>query len=105
MTTELMDSDPDFTAFRASDPMYRGSWGRIEGAVITAIHLIKRAPPTVRYEDLPNEMGLRFTLDNGMEFIVSHGLHDDCEDFRVLKPNDILPDILPHLTEIDVSKL
>jgi hypothetical protein len=38
-----------------------------------------------RYEELTNEVGLLFELEDGSRFIASHGLHDDSDDFSVIQ--------------------
>lgn len=105
ISKEPLSTDSELYPLYGSDPLFRGPWRQMEGAVITAISLIKRAPQSVLFEDLPNEVGLRFHLDNGLDFIASHGLHDDPDDFSVITQSQILPEVLPDLTEIDITKI
>ncbi|MDU9042720.1 hypothetical protein QZH44_09345 [Pseudomonas corrugata] len=37
----------------------------------------------------PSEVGLRFDVCGGKSFILSHGLHDDSDDFTVLEVSQV----------------
>lgn len=75
----------------------------IIGQKIVDIKILKRKPKSVLFEDLPREVGLLIKFENDTEMIVSHGLYDDSDDFSVLMKSQILPEILPQLSEQKIN--
>ena len=75
----------------------------IIGQEIVSIKLLKRDPENAILEGLPREAGLLLKFKNNIEMVLSHGLHDYCDDFSVLLKSQILPEILPQLTELDMN--
>lgn len=63
------------------------------GQRVTAIHILKRTGQGPLFTHLPNEAGVRIDLDNGDSILLAHGLHDDSDDFAVLHPEEVLPEI------------
>ena len=104
---ELAEEDNELYAVEATDAVYSNNfWARFVGQRISNITILKRSYNTSllsnliifkggyryrssRYEDLPNEIGLLFEVEDGSRFIASHGLHNDSDDFSVIQQSQI----------------
>lgn len=73
------------------------SWGKLLGHKLKSYEIIRRKPVNAKIAELPREVGLLFTLDNGDEFILSHGLHDNSDDFSVIRREQITKELQPQL--------
>ena len=48
------------------------------------VNIIKRDPQNALLAELPNVVGVEIVMDNGEKFILSHGLHNNSDDFSVI---------------------
>lgn len=93
--SELSEDDDELFAIDATD---HGLWSSYLNKRINSAKIIKRNVSSAKMEELPNEVGLALSFENGAEFILSHGLHDDSDDFSVIKRGDISKDMLEQLS-------
>ncbi len=82
----------------AIDSKDQYSWNDYLNKKIDSLKIIKGKMTGVKMEYLPNEVGLLVSFEGGLEFILSHGLHDGSDDFSVIKREQISKDILGHLS-------
>ncbi|PSJ59038.1 hypothetical protein C7J99_31960 [Brevibacillus brevis] len=95
---ESIENDTDLYPIDAEDKIYSSPyWGQIVGQNIKEINIIKRDPQNALFEELPNEVGLEIVMENDMKFILSHGLHDDSDDFSVLTTSQLEVDLIASL--------
>ena len=84
--------------FAVDDVEYcQSDWKKIRGKRIIQIDLLKRHPRSSAYEALPNEVGIRFKLENEMVFLFGHGLHNNKDDFAAIFESEIHAEITPYL--------
>ncbi|GIO86795.1 hypothetical protein J25TS5_37270 [Paenibacillus faecis] len=96
--SEPVENDTDLYPIDAEDKTYSSPyWIQIVGQSIKEINIIKRDPYNALFEELPNEVGLEIVMENDMKFILSHGLHNDSDDFSVITASQIEIDILENL--------
>jgi hypothetical protein len=87
---ELTEFDKDLFNIDANDIKYSCSfWAGLIGQKIADTKILKRKPQNSLYEELPNEVGLVVTMESEDHFIASHGLHDNSDDFSVIKKSQI----------------
>jgi hypothetical protein len=87
---EPLELDKELFPIEATDQKYSNFfWSQIIGKKIVKTTILKEKPRTVLYENLPNEVGLLITMETGDEFILSHGLHDESDDFSVIQKSQI----------------
>ncbi|MED4953415.1 hypothetical protein NYE69_01460 [Paenibacillus sp. FSL R5-0527] len=97
-TNEPLENDPELYAISALDKQYSNSyWGRIVGQKISMVNIIKRDPQNALLAELPNEVGVEIVMDNGEKFILSHGLHNNSDDFSVITDSYIDQKLLKSL--------
>lgn len=95
---ESIENDTDLYPIDAEDKIYSSPyWVQIVGQNIKEINIIKRDPQNALFEELPNEVGLEIVMENDMKFILSHGLHDDSDDFSVLTTSQLEVDLIASL--------
>lgn len=95
---EPIEIDTELYPVDAEDKIYSTPyWAQIVGQKIKKVNIIKRDPYNALYEELPNEVGLEIVMENDTKFILSHGLHDDSDDFSVLTTSQLEVDLLPSL--------
>jgi len=73
------------------------------GQRITSVRFLKR-----EMDDnacLPREVGVVLGFEGGGELIAAHGLHDDSDDFAVLRRDQLRPSIVPQLRELTLDAL
>ncbi|GKU76500.1 hypothetical protein L3i20_v208970 [Paenibacillus sp. L3-i20] len=75
-------------------------WTKVMHKKIQRVSIMKGVIHNVKYESLPNEVGICFTMDNGVQFILSHGLHDHSDDFSVIFMEQVMPDLVESVEEI-----
>lgn len=99
-----LSCDEELHPISANDPKFASSfWHRVIGAQVRAISLLVRKPRTARLAELPNEVGLCFLLDSGVRVIAAHGLHDDSDDFAIIRDDLILEQICADLNEVRIG--
>lgn len=90
VANELTEEDSELYPIYAKDKVYSSAfWSQLEGKEVREISIIKCKPLNAKYSVLPNEVGLLFTMSNGVKFILSHGLHDCSDDFSVIEETQI----------------
>ena len=84
-TNESLENDPELYAISALDKQYSNSyWGRIVGQKIRMVNIIKCDPQNALLAEFPNKVGVEIVMDNREKFILSHGLHNNSDDFSVI---------------------
>ncbi|MNI93354.1 hypothetical protein D3C73_1512920 [compost metagenome] len=66
------------------------------------IDIIKRDPQNALLAELQNEVGVELVMDNGDKFILSHGLHNNSDDFSVITESYIDRRLLENLRWVNV---
>ena len=77
-----------------------GMWANLNGKNIASFKVIYRKPVSAKMEQLPNEVGLAIVLNTGEQFILSHGLHDNSDDFSIITKDQINKSLTPDLVGI-----
>lgn len=70
---------------------------------IRSISIIKRDAKNSLHLDLPREAGVTFSFKNGTNLVLSHGLHDDSDDFSVLLKENIAECLKDSLHETRIT--
>ncbi|MFJ4143001.1 hypothetical protein [Pseudomonas sp. NPDC089734] len=60
-------------------------WKQLVGCCVIGVTILKHRQMSAKELQCPSEVGLRFSLSGGKSFIISHGLHDNSDDFSVLE--------------------
>lgn len=86
----------------ALDNIYSDSdkWIKIVGEKVQKISIMKGVIHNAKYESLPNEVGICLTMENGMQFVLSHGLHDHSDDFSVIFTEQVMDDLVVSVQEL-----
>lgn len=99
MKYDSIEQDTDLYPIDAVDNTYSNPyWIQIVGQHIKEISIIKRDPQNVLFEELPNEVGVEIVMENELKFILSHGLHNDSDDFSVIAPSQLEISIIANLS-------
>lgn len=78
LRSEPLEADADLHPISASDLKFASNfWRSAVGSEVSAVSILIMKPRSPLYEDLPNEVGLCFSLDSGLKVVAVHGLHDD----------------------------
>ena len=97
-------SDPELHPIEADDPVYSDPvFAQMLGKRVAGIAILTRDPENAKWEDRPREVGLLLGFDGAPELLLSHGLHDNSDDFSVLLRNDVSPSLWPRLHEAPVT--
>ncbi|MOA11515.1 hypothetical protein D3C78_1314610 [compost metagenome] len=103
VTDEPTEKDTDLYTINALDNQYSNSyWSQIVGQNIKMINIIKRDPQNALLAELQNEVGVELVMDNGDKFILSHGLHNNSDDFSVITESYIDRRLLENLRWVNV---
>ena len=87
---ELMCNDRELFPVYANDSVYSEKYfGDLIGGEFLKYEIIKKEPVNSLYWELPREVGIVFYFSNNSTIIVSHGLHDNSDDFSVIKNEQI----------------
>lgn len=98
-----MSSDKELHPIAADDRKYTNSiWHSAIGDKITRLSVLIRRAGSARMASLPNEVGLCLVLSGGVKIIAAHGLHNDSDDFVVIREEMISADICADLKEMTV---
>lgn len=101
---ELLSDRKELKIVFTSPNFIDSFWPSVVGAKVKSISLLKQEPQTVMYTDLPNEVGIIFTLDNQLKIAVVHSLSEHGV-FSMIPENCILDKWRPGLKEINVMEL
>lgn len=101
---ELLSNRKELKIVFTSPNFIDSFWPSVVGAQVKSISLLKQEPKTVMYTDLPNEVGIIFTLDNQLKIAVVHSLSEHGV-FSMIPETRILDKWRPGLKEINVMEL
>lgn len=97
-------SDAELYAMEADDARYNEpGFAQMLGKRVTAVAILTREPKNAKWENCPREVGVLITLDGAPELILSHGPHDDSDDFSVVMRKDVKLSLWPRLHEVQVA--
>ncbi|GGF81101.1 hypothetical protein GCM10010912_27760 [Paenibacillus albidus] len=98
ITDEPIENDTELYSISALDKQYSNSdWNQIVGQRISMVNIIKREPHNALLAELPNEVGIEMVMENEKKFIMSHGLHNNSDDFSVITESYIDRKLLQNL--------
>ncbi len=99
---ELMtENDAELFPIEADDPIYsQQELAALIGREVTGAKLLKLNTEKALLKAVPKEVGIVLTFENGTELILSHGLHDESDDFSVLLKSQIDGTLYSSLTEL-----
>ncbi len=89
-----IESDTELYPIDANE---HSCWKSFLGKKVSAVKIIRQKPKSAKYTDLANEVGLTVIFEDGSEFIISHGLHDDSDDFSVIQKAQIDKSLISQL--------
>ncbi|MCZ2343948.1 MAG: hypothetical protein LC104_19440 [Bacteroidales bacterium] len=72
------------------------------GKKIESIRIFQRHPELEKWKAYPCEVGLQIECVGGGKLLLSHGLHDDSDDFSVITPGQVSPLLVSRLSELQV---
>ncbi|WP_236207912.1 hypothetical protein [Pseudomonas tohonis] len=99
----VVEKEEDLFPVCHNDERYsKGIWRGVSGRVIERIFLIRRKPPSVQYDDLPNEVGLMLILDDREKLLLCHNLCDKSNVFSVCGYGDLSGDIIGELSFLEI---
>jgi hypothetical protein len=102
---ELLESDADLYPISAGDLTFASNfWRSVIGSQVNAVSILVRRPSSALFAELPNEVGLCFSLDSGLKIAAVHGLHDDSDDFAIISSQAILSKLHAELQEVFLSE-
>ena len=105
LRSEPRSSDEGLYPISATDRKFAHSfWHQMIGARVDAVSILVRKPRTARLGELPNEVGLCFSLDSGAKVVAAHGIHDDSDDFVIISEQQVLLRLRAELEEIQVGQ-
>lgn len=92
---ELSENDEELFPIDAkTQPLY---WECFLSKRISSLRIIRRKASTAKLAELANEVGLNVIFEDGSELLLSHGLHDNSDDFSVIRKEQITEDIVSQL--------
>jgi hypothetical protein len=98
------DADPELHPIEADDPVFsEPGFAQMLGARVAAVSILTRDPENAKWADRPREAGVVFRFEGAPELVLSHGLHDNSDDFAVLMRNDVNTSLWSRLHEVVLS--
>lgn len=85
----LLEGDDELFPISESGKFSTVFWAKIVGCRLIGVTILKRTDMTAKEQQRPSEVGLRFNFSRGKSFVVSHGLHDNSDDFSVLEESQL----------------
>lgn len=64
-------------------------WHQLIGKTIKAFRILRKKVNSAKLAELPNEIGVLVEMSDGNQFILSHGLHDNSDDFSIIQKKQI----------------
>ena len=64
-------------------------WIKFAGKKIASFKILRKKVNSAKLAELPNEVGVLIEMNDGNQFILSHGLHDNSDDFSVITEKQI----------------
>ncbi|WP_164707439.1 hypothetical protein [Metapseudomonas otitidis] len=100
---ENIEGNREFFPVENNDKIYcSGVWRSVSGKSVREIFIIKRAPQSVSYNDLPNEVGLKLIMSDGCELVLCHQLFAKSSNFSVSDGGALGSDVLGELSYLRV---
>jgi len=97
-------SDTGLHMIEADDQHFsQARFARMLGKRVASIAILVRSPENVKWRDRPRQAGVILGLDGAADLVLSHGLHDDSDDFSVVTRDDVKPSLWPRLQEVPFS--
>ncbi len=75
-------------------------WIKFAGKTIASFKILRKKIISAKLAELPNEVGLLIEINDGNQFILSHGLHDNSDDFSVITKKQIDPGLMDQIDEL-----
>ena len=69
-------------------------WMKFIGKTIVSFKILRKKVNSAKLAELPNEVGLLIEMNDGNQFILSHGLHDNSDDFSIITKKQIDPSLI-----------
>ncbi|WP_448649137.1 hypothetical protein [Pseudomonas corrugata] len=88
-SSSSLESDSELFSISETGRFATAFWKDLIGDRVSGITILKRAQMNAKAQQRPSEVGLRFDVCGGKSFILSHGLHDDSDDFTVLEVSQV----------------
>lgn len=104
-STELsIMEDDEFIEIDSCDSKYsQESICKLRDKRINEVKIIKRQPKSHKLASYPCESGIVFDFGEGLELILSHGLHEYSDDFAIIYREDIMSLYLEQIQEIPIE--
>lgn len=84
-----LEGDEELFAISESGGFATVFWKQLIGCCVSNVTILKRGQMNAKERQRPSEVGLRFSFSGGKSFVVSHGLHDNSDDFSVLEESQL----------------
>ena len=92
---DLINNDKELFPIHAKDTIYSEKYfSNLIGSELLKYEIIKQEPINSLYWELPREVGIVLYFSNNSAIVVSHGLHDNSDDFSVIKNEEIDKNII-----------
>lgn len=99
----ISEDSSDLFPVEACDSNYsEASICQLVGKQITSIQIIKKVPENLLVAQTPCEAGLIIGFENGDELVLSHGLHNNSDDFAIIFRQEILRSNIEGLQNISI---
>jgi hypothetical protein len=72
-------------------------WIKFAGKTIASFKILRKKVDSAKLAELPNEVGVIIEMNDGNHFILSHGLHDNSDDFSVITKKQIDPELMDQI--------
>lgn len=96
-------NDEELYPVDACDPVFsEPSICKLLNKRVISIKILKKEPENILLAQVPCEAGLLITFDDNTELVLSHGLHDNSDDFAIIYQQEILPNLSSNLQEIQI---
>jgi hypothetical protein len=93
-----LDHDSELFSIGATSPEFsRAYWAALINSTLNSVVILHRKPFNALHADMPREVGLIFQFENGKKLLATHGLHDDSDDFAVIKSDQIVSTLVSEL--------
>ena len=97
---ERLDQDGELFPVSGSDDRYSSaSIKGIVGETLVGITIWKRPPVNHKWDELPREVAIQLAFAGGKDIWLTHGLHDNSDDFSVLEESQIVKQLRVSLIE------
>ena len=95
--------DDELIEIDCCNPKYsEESLCKLRNKRISEVRIIKRTPKSQKLACYPCESGIVLEFEEGLELILSHGLHDDSDDFAIIYREEIMPLFIEQIQEIPI---